>query len=114
MAAPESFAYQGQIIKPDGHALEASSVDFIIEIVSPGAEECILFEESHTINMTNSNGLFSLEIGSGARTGTDYEDVTSLNDALSKCHRNSITNKLCHWFNLYASDIGWSKIESDV
>ena len=77
-ATPLTFVYQGQIIKPDALALEAASVNFTIQVVSPGAEECILFEENHTLNMSGSNGLFSLKVGSGTRAGADFEDTSVL------------------------------------
>ena len=83
-AAPGNFVYQGQIIKPNGQALEASSVTFTLQIFSPGVEECLLYEENKVLNMTSSNGLFSIEVGTGTRNGVvDYEDVTSLAVALS-------------------------------
>ncbi len=82
-AAPAKFTYQGQIIKPNGQPLEDSNVAFRIEIVSPGPEACILYEESHTLNMSASNGIFSVTVGEGARPGDgSFEDLTSLREAL--------------------------------
>ncbi len=74
-AAPAKFTYQGQIIKPTGQALEGNNVTFTIEVLSPGVEECLLYEESHVLNMTNSNGVFALTVGEGSRSGADYEDL---------------------------------------
>ncbi len=82
-AAPSTFTYQGQIIKPNGQALEASSVSFVIEVVSPGAEECILYREGHTLNMSNSNGIFAIEVGTGTQSGSQYQDTTNLQTAMS-------------------------------
>ena len=82
-AGPSNFAYQGQIIKPNGLALEAASVTFTLEILSPGSEECLLYKETQTINMTGSNGIFALEVGSGVHAGTNFEDTNSLDNALS-------------------------------
>ncbi len=82
-AAPAKFTYQGQIIKPNGQALESNSVQFTLEILSPEPELCVLYKESHTVNMTNSNGIFSLTVGEGVKPGDgSYEDLTSLADAL--------------------------------
>ena len=77
-AGPGSFAYQGQIIRPDGRALEASSVTFTIEILSPGPEQCLLYQETHTINMQGSNGIFSFDVGEGNQSGNDFEDTSTL------------------------------------
>ncbi len=83
LAGPAKFTYQGQIIKPNGQALEASTVQFTIEVLSPEPELCVLYKESHTLNMTNSNGIFSLIVGEGSKPGDgSYEDLTSLSDAL--------------------------------
>ena len=82
-AGPENFTYQGQIIKPNGQALEDSNVNFVVEIISPGAEECILYRESHIRNMSNSNGIFALEVGSGLRSGSQYQDTINLRTALN-------------------------------
>ncbi len=83
IGAPANFSYQGQIIKPDGQPLEGSNVTFYIEILSPTPSECVLYEEYHTLNMTGSNGIFAFEVGDGTQSGSDYEDVNSLTDALS-------------------------------
>ncbi len=82
-AAPANFSYQGQIVKPNGQPLEGSNVTFYIEILSPAPSECVLYEEYHTLNMTGSNGIFAFEVGDGTQSGSDYEDVNSLTDALS-------------------------------
>ncbi len=79
-----NFTYHGQIIKPTGHTVQSSSVTFNVQILSPGAEECVLYRETHVINMSNSNGIFSLLIGSGNRApSVGFEYVNSLSDALS-------------------------------
>ena len=79
-ATPGSFVYSGQIIQPDGEFLEEASVLFTVQVYSPGAEECLLFEETHTVNMTSSKGLFSLPVGQGTRGGANYEDTSTLLD----------------------------------
>ncbi|MCB0378609.1 MAG: hypothetical protein KDD33_08970, partial [Bdellovibrionales bacterium] len=78
LASPASLVYQGQIIKPNGHALEAASVTFKVEVFSPGAEECLLYEESHIVNMVGSKGIFGLPLGEGIRAGSDFEDTATL------------------------------------
>ncbi|MCJ8278219.1 MAG: hypothetical protein HRT44_03680, partial [Bdellovibrionales bacterium] len=80
IAAPAGFVYQGQIVKPNGDNLEADTVVFTVEIYSPNAEECLLYQETHTLNLAGSKGLFSLVIGDGTRSGADYEDTSTLAD----------------------------------
>ncbi|MCJ8276691.1 MAG: hypothetical protein HRT44_12100, partial [Bdellovibrionales bacterium] len=108
-ASPGSFAYQGQIIKPNGKPLEASSVNFTIQILSPGAEQCLLFEETHTLNMEDSYGLFSLPVGQGTRVGADYEDVSTLIDVFD----NSLpvqTPTVCDSVGTYTPTVGDDRI----
>ncbi len=84
MAAPEFMVVEGQLIDPSGHVpIEGSNVDFLLQVLSPGAEECVLFEESHTVNMTNSNGFFAIDLGDGTQSGSAFEDTNSLAAAFS-------------------------------
>jgi hypothetical protein len=70
-AAPAGLTYQGRIVQPNGQPLESSSVQFTVKISSPGAEACTLFEETHTLNLSGSDGVFSINVGSGTRSGDD-------------------------------------------
>ncbi|MCB9072695.1 MAG: tail fiber domain-containing protein [Bdellovibrionaceae bacterium] len=74
---PGSFVYQGQILKNGSAPLEANPVVFTVQILSQ-TNDCVLYEEQHSINMTGSSGVFSLNIGAGIRSGTDYEDTSVL------------------------------------
>ncbi|MCB0379300.1 MAG: hypothetical protein KDD33_12475, partial [Bdellovibrionales bacterium] len=93
-ASPSSFVYQGQIIKPSGQALEEPSVTFTVEIYSPGAEQCLLFQETHTINMVGSKGVFTLPLGEGSRSGSDWEDTSTLVQAFNN-NAGTITVTTC-------------------
>ncbi|MCC7402934.1 MAG: hypothetical protein IT288_00920, partial [Bdellovibrionales bacterium] len=67
-SSPSSLTYQGRIIKPDTTPLEAASVDFTVSIYNP-AGTCLLFQETHNLDMTGSEGTFALPIGLGTPTG---------------------------------------------
>ncbi|MBK7842832.1 MAG: tail fiber domain-containing protein [Bdellovibrionales bacterium] len=69
--APSGLVYQGRIMKPDNSPLEAVSVLFDIEVYSPDGA-CLLFEETHTINMASSGGSFALTLGTGTPIGPSY------------------------------------------
>lgn len=84
--SPTSTVFQGQIIKPDGQALEASNVQFTLQILSP-TNDCLLHEETFTINMSGSSGIFNLSLGSGTNTGNG--GLANLNQALD----NSLGNQ---------------------
>ncbi|MBY0314886.1 MAG: hypothetical protein K2Q26_05170, partial [Bdellovibrionales bacterium] len=74
---PSSFVYQGQILKNGSTPLEADPVVFRVQILSQ-VNDCVLFEEQHSINMLGSSGVFSLNVGVGIRSGTDFEDTSAL------------------------------------
>ncbi|MBY0314700.1 MAG: hypothetical protein K2Q26_04230, partial [Bdellovibrionales bacterium] len=78
-SVPTSFVYQGQITKTGGVPLEANPVIFNVRIYSP-TNDCLLYEEQHSINMLGSEGMFSLNVGGGIRSGSDYEDTSSIVD----------------------------------
>ncbi|WP_413558359.1 beta strand repeat-containing protein [Bdellovibrio sp. HCB209] len=68
--SPANFTYQGKLIKSNGtDPVESASVNFKIQLRSPDGG-CLLFEETHNRDMTNSGGVFSLIIGEGTNTNT--------------------------------------------
>lgn len=69
--AGAQLVYQGRLMNPDGSALSASSVQFRLQIRSPGAENCLMYEEEQTKNMTGSNGVFVLTLNNGSGTRID-------------------------------------------
>jgi hypothetical protein len=80
LLATDSFAnnpgisYQGRIFKPDGNPLEGTTVQFRMQVRSPGSENCLLYEEVQTLNMAGSAGVFALTLNDG--TGTRLDTAT--------------------------------------
>lgn len=64
------FVYEGVAKQSNGLPLEDSAVSFRVQIVSPD-EQCLLFEETHTLDMTGSQGRFVLRVGQGTATAND-------------------------------------------
>lgn len=64
------ITYHGRIIAPNGRPLEHQNVSFRIQILSPNPGRCLLYEETRTINMTDSGGVFVIPIGDNAGTRT--------------------------------------------
>jgi hypothetical protein len=79
-AAGPGVTYQGRILKPDGSPLEGASVQFRMQVRSPGSENCLLFDEMQTISMVGSAGAFALTLndGSGTRLDTPTYPVTRI------------------------------------
>jgi len=69
--APSISTYHGRIIAPNTLPLESPNVVFTVQILSPGPEACVLYEEEHELDMTGSEGLFSLNVGQGTVKLTD-------------------------------------------
>ncbi|KHD88380.1 MAG: hypothetical protein OM95_09605 [Bdellovibrio sp. ArHS] len=63
-AAPAALTYQGRIVKSSGAPLEYNAVAFQFEVLAPN-KVCVLYREQlNHIDMTNSNGVFDVKIGS--------------------------------------------------
>ncbi|MBK9322587.1 MAG: hypothetical protein IPM97_06475 [Bdellovibrionaceae bacterium] len=78
-AAPYTFNVDGVITNSAGVPLEAAAVTFRVEIKN-SAETCILYREDQIVNMTGSNGFFSIAIGKTSNTvagGATLEKVFS-------------------------------------
>ncbi|WP_413612615.1 tail fiber domain-containing protein [Bdellovibrio sp. HCB-110] len=67
VASPNSFTYQGRILKTDGTPLEYGHVSFLFEITNPTGTCVIYREQVDDVNMINSKGIFDVPIGSGTK-----------------------------------------------
>ncbi|RYZ93157.1 MAG: hypothetical protein EOP06_01965, partial [Proteobacteria bacterium] len=70
-ASNAGITYQGRILKPDGQPLSGANVQFRLQIRTPGAQNCLMFEEVQVQDMRNSKGSFSLTMNDGTGTRTD-------------------------------------------
>ena len=70
-ASSSGITYHGRIIKPDETPLEGDAVQFRLQIRTPGNENCLLYEETKTIDMRNSNGVVSITVNDGNGTRSD-------------------------------------------
>ncbi|MBL7670442.1 MAG: hypothetical protein JNM39_08145 [Bdellovibrionaceae bacterium] len=69
LAVGAGITYQGRLIDPSGKPVVSSSVQFKVQLRTPGVEDCLLYEEVQTKNLSETDGIFSISIfdGSGAR-----------------------------------------------
>ena len=70
-SANSGITYHGRIVKPDGTPLQGTAVQFKLQIVTPGTEVCLLYQETQTLNMSNSDGMFALTLNDGTGTRND-------------------------------------------
>lgn len=71
---PQGFNFDGKLFNPDGSAMTSASIPINVKIYN-AAMNCLLYEETQTVDTTVSNGAFSITVGSpiGAakRSGND-------------------------------------------
>ncbi|MFZ4405372.1 MAG: hypothetical protein ACOYOK_14835 [Pseudobdellovibrionaceae bacterium] len=78
LAAVPSVTLQGYIADSSDVALSDTNVQFVIKIYSGGSENCLMYQESITQDLTN--GFFSLSLNTGTRNDSysySFADVFS-------------------------------------
>jgi hypothetical protein len=61
--AGSGITYHGKILKPDGITpVNSTTTQFRIQVRTPGTENCLLWEEQQTKDLSSSNGAFSITI----------------------------------------------------
>lgn len=63
-AAEARYSYEGYLTNSAGQVIASQTVHIKLQIRSPGSENCLLFEEKHTMT-TASDGYVSFMIGTG-------------------------------------------------
>ncbi len=86
LAAPSSFVFQGRVLDSDDAPVEATNVNFTIQVLST-TDVCLLHEETFVVNMAGSQGQFNLSVGQGTNSGAG--GLANLEQALD----NSLPNQ---------------------
>ena len=80
--SPQSFTFQGQLLNSAGTAPATGTIGLTLDIYDPSGQ-CLLYEESQSgIDLTSSQGLFSVAVGS-ATTGPSAAKRTTNDPTLS-------------------------------
>ena len=80
--AGPSVTFQGRILDPSGVPVEKAGVQFHVRLLTPNANLCSLYDETQTLDLTGSGGMFTISLGDG--TGTTNTPTTyNLTQALS-------------------------------
>ncbi|MNK12013.1 hypothetical protein D3C87_300690 [compost metagenome] len=58
------ITYNGRLVGPSGNPVEGI-VEFRLQIRTPNTGNCLLFQETKTLNMTGKNGYFTLTLNDG-------------------------------------------------
>ncbi|RZA09456.1 MAG: hypothetical protein EOP11_01610, partial [Proteobacteria bacterium] len=70
-AAPafsQSLTLQGKVTDAAGQPLNGANTQFRVQILSPDTAGCVLYDETRTVNLSASYGLFSINLGDGFGT----------------------------------------------
>lgn len=79
------ITYHGRLLDPTGNPV-LGAVQFRLEIRTPAPENCLLYAETQSTNLTATKGVFSLQINSSSSTRQDSNPWT-LNKAFSNKER---------------------------
>jgi len=77
---PQAFSFQSLVIDENNAPVRDQMIGVQIQILDESASGTILYSESHRPT-TNSNGLYTLEIGNGDRISGSFEDIDWLSGA---------------------------------
>ncbi len=105
-STPQGISIQGNILTPQGLPVEASIVNFTVEVRSPSPVSCLLYSENHVLSMIGSGGNFSLILGQGVRSGTNFENTSTLSQAFENLGTtlNSLSCSIGNSYTPGASD----------
>lgn len=70
-AVQSGISYHGRLVKSNGSPVVSSTVQFQIQIRTPGSENCLLYSEVQTKDLSQTNGVFSVTLNDGTGTRTD-------------------------------------------
>ncbi|NCN95481.1 MAG: hypothetical protein GW917_02035, partial [Bdellovibrionales bacterium] len=102
--ATSGITYQGRLIGPDGTPISASSVQFKLQIRTPDSEDCLLYEELQTLNLSTTKGVFAISIADGTGVRQDTNSW-GLFDALSNRKSFSFSSSDCTGINSYTPGV---------
>lgn len=89
--AAQSFTVQGRLLNSDGTALTSSSVPFLVQLRTTGAEDCLLYQETQTLDLSQNDGAFALTVGTGTRAAPSVDGGNSLDVVFSNSNTISLT-----------------------
>lgn len=71
-----SFSYEGRAFDAGGNPLTAASVSFRVSIRPPGHDDCVMYSEVQTLNLSTTNGFFTLAINGASSTSQSYASAS--------------------------------------
>ena len=97
-ARAQKLTVQGRISRADGTAVNGAATKFRVQVFSADpAKHCIIYDETHTEDMSDSKGLFSVNLGdvNPSRIHRDAPTTYSLAEAFANRGSLSISGSYC-------------------
>ena len=93
-ALAQSLTIQGKVLDGSNNPITGNATQFRVQILAPDASRCVLYDETRTVDMTTSGGLFSLNLNDS--TGTiNLPSTYSLDDAISNRAGFAVNSTYC-------------------
>ena len=104
--ASSGVTYHGRLLKPDGLPVTSSNVQFRMQIRTPGTQDCLMYEEIQTQDLSSTGGMFSLSLADGSGVRQDTHHSWTLFDAFSNRKDFSFIAQDCTGATSYSPDVG--------
>ncbi len=102
--ASSGITYHGRLLKPDSMPVTSSHVQFKMQIRTPGAQDCLLYEEIQSHDLSQSSGMFAVSLGDGTGSRQDTHHTWTLFEALSNRKDFSFAGGDCAVGSTYSPD----------
>jgi hypothetical protein len=93
-AHASSITVQGRLLNSSGAAVNGTATEFRIQILSPDGNRCVLYDETQVLDLSQSGGLFSANLNSGAGVA-NAPTTYSLDAALSNRASFNVSSSYC-------------------
>lgn len=93
-AHAQSLTIQGKVTDANGQPVSGNATQFRVQILTPDSARCVLFDETHTVDLSASYGLFSINLGSGLGI-TNAPNTYNLEAAISNRAGFTINSSYC-------------------
>ncbi|RZA06951.1 MAG: hypothetical protein EOP11_09015, partial [Proteobacteria bacterium] len=99
LLAPAAFAsqnvtLQGKLTNASGLAVNGAATQFRVKIITPNSNACVLYDETQTVDLSQSNGLFSVNLNSGSGV-VNAPTTYSLEQAISNRTGFAVDSAYC-------------------
>ena len=89
------FTVQGRLLESDGSPVLGSSVQFRFQVRTSGSENCLIYEETQTLNLQSTRGSFSATIGDGTRSAPSVDGGLALSTIFSNTQSMTTVSSAC-------------------